>query len=356
MERAIIQRNKMYNPRYGANSWDWGHPAGPQGITFSFCAGNHVIRYNEIYSTKGQQYWFNDGIGGEDNFSATGFPNYDSDVYGNKITQTWDDAIEAEGGNKNVRIWGNYTDQTNVGVASTVVHHGPFYVFRNVHNRSRAWSGRALDSDDRNNAYKSGQAGGFGGGRRYMLHNTLLQATQAGVSRGLGMGGGIAGNTGQPLTNTITRNNILHTWTSGALAVNSNGGTGNDADYDLRNGGIGVSGAEVHGFVGTPLYVSGHGWQSEAGGNYQLSPLSPGYAKGQRLANFNDDHATPDVGAHQSGSAAMSFGVNGNASLWVSGTPVGGSTTTSTSSSSTSTSPTTTTSTAPLLGPVAIPQ
>ena len=68
-------------------------------------------------------------------FSSTGFPNYDSDVYGNKISQVWDDAIEAEGGNKNVRIWGNYTDQTNTGVASTVVHHGPFYVFRNIYNR-----------------------------------------------------------------------------------------------------------------------------------------------------------------------------------------------------------------------------
>ena len=47
-------------------------------------------------------------MGGEDNFSTTGFPDADSDIYGNSIQNTWDDGIEAEGGNNNVRIWGNY--------------------------------------------------------------------------------------------------------------------------------------------------------------------------------------------------------------------------------------------------------
>ena len=142
--------------------------------------------------------------------------------------------------------------------------------------------------------------------------------------------------------------------------MSSAGGTDNDVDFDLRNGAVNISGGEVNGFVGTPVYASGHGWQSEAGGNYQLSSSSPGYGKGQRLANFNDTHAAPDVGAHQSGTAAMSFGLNGNASFWVSGTPIGGATTSTASTSSTtttaSTSTTTSSATTPLLGPVAIPQ
>jgi hypothetical protein len=354
-ERGIIQRNKIHDPRWGANSWDWGHPLGPQGITFSYCGGHHVMRYNEIYSTTGDRHWYNDGISGEDNFSTAGFPNYDTDIYGNRISQVWDDAIEAEGGNKNVRVWGNYTDQTNTGVASTVAHYGPLYVFRNVHNRSRAWSTRSLDSDDRNNAYKSGEAGGYGGGRRYMLHNTLLQATGSGATRGLGMGGGLAGNTGQPLTNTVSRNNIFHVWTSGAYSVYNAGGGGNDANYDLRNGAVSISGAEVNGLVGTPTYLSGHGWQSESGGNYQLSSSSLGYGKAQRLANFNDAYASPDVGAHQSGLGSMSFGVNGNPSFWVSGAPVG-TAATSTGTTSTSTGTTSTTTSTAVLGPVAVPQ
>jgi len=351
MDRFIIQRNKIHDPRYGANSWDWGHPAGPQGITFSYCGVNHVIRYNEIYSTTDHRHYYNDGIGGEDNFSATGFPNADSDIYGNRISQVWDEAIEAEGGNKNVRIFGNYTDNTNTGVGSTVTHWGPLYVFRNVHNRSRAWFTRPLDSDDRNNAYKSGQAGGFGGGRRFILHNTLLQASGSGATKGLGMGGGIAGNTNQPLTNTVSRNNILHTWTSGSLALNSNGGTGNDVDYDLRNGGIGsISGAELHGFVGTPVYASGNGWTSESGGQYQLSSTSLGYGKAQRLANFNDAFSAPDIGAHQTGVGAMSFGVSGNSSFWITGAAIGGASTGTGSTGGTTTTTSSTTSTT-LSGP-----
>jgi len=356
-ERGIVQRNRIHDPRYGANSWDWGHPAGPQGITYSFCGGNQVIRYNEIYSTTGQQHYYNDGIGGEDNFSTAGFPNYDSDIYGNKISETWDDAIEAEGGNKNVRVFGNYTNNTNTGVASTVVHWGPMYTFRNVHNRSRAYSLKSLDSDDRNNAFKSGTTSSYGNGRRYVLHNTLLQATQSGASNGLGMGGGLAGNTGQSLTNTVSRNNIFHVWKSNAYSVYDAGGSGNDVDYDLRNGAVNISGAEVSGLVGTPTYASGNGWQSESGGNYQLSASSVGYGMAQRLPNINDAFVAPDMGAHQSGTGAMSFGVAGNAAFWVSGAPVGGSTTGSTSATSTtSTSTTSTTSTTAVLGPVAIPQ
>jgi hypothetical protein len=99
------------------------------------------------------------------------------------------------------------------------------------------------------------------------------------------MGGGVAGNTGEPLTNSVMRNNILHVWTAGAYSVYNAGGTTDDADYDLRNGNVNISGAETHGFVGTPIYASGHGWQSEAGGNYQLSsssacPCLPRFVRG----------------------------------------------------------------------------
>ena len=46
-----------------------------------------------------------DGIGGSSNYSFKGSPNRDSDIYGNLISNCWDDAIESEGANMNVRIW-----------------------------------------------------------------------------------------------------------------------------------------------------------------------------------------------------------------------------------------------------------
>jgi hypothetical protein len=58
-----------------------------------------------------------------------------------------------------------------------------------------------------------------------------------------------------------------------------------------------------------PTYASGNGVGMS--GLYQLAPGSAGFASGVRIPNFNDDVAAPDVGAHQAGKAAMTFGVSG---------------------------------------------
>src|SRR5204862_207989 len=138
LTRVTIQRNKIHDPRYSANSWSDGHPAGPQGITFSYCGGQNVYRWNEI---DGGSKHFNDGMGGEDNYSTTGWPNRDSDVYGNIVQNTWDDGLEIEGGNNNVRVWGNYVNNTGTGISSTLTTVGPLYIFRNVWNRNQFIAG-----------------------------------------------------------------------------------------------------------------------------------------------------------------------------------------------------------------------
>ncbi|HEX5612297.1 MAG TPA: carbohydrate-binding protein, partial [Burkholderiales bacterium] len=306
LRRVVIQRNRIHHPRYGTNSWSSGHPEGPQGITFSHCAGNHVIRYNEITSAEGQ--YFNDGIGGEDNFTTVGFPNHDTDVYGNVISHAWDDAIEAEGANRNVRIWGNYLDRTAVGVATTLTSIGPVYIFRNVQNRSRHFSHVAPDSDQRNVFSKSGSTS-LGGGRRYVLHNTLLQASEPGSLYGLGAGHAIGGTgSTQPVTNTVSRNNIFHIWKPSSTEFYQLG-SGNDFGYDLYNGSLNGA-VELNGIAGLPIYAAGNGWTNEAGGQYALASGSPGYDAGQRIANFNDAFTgnAPDVGAHEAGTAAMRLG------------------------------------------------
>ena len=89
----------------------------------------------------------------------------------------WDDGIESEGGNQNVRIWGNYLDRTAIGIATTVTSVGPAYVFRNVWNRAQMYARvTSLDADDRQPFFKSGSDATLGSGRRYIFHNTMLQA------------------------------------------------------------------------------------------------------------------------------------------------------------------------------------
>jgi hypothetical protein len=306
LTRVTIQRNKMHDPRYSANSWTDGHPAGPQGITFSYCGGNHVFRWNEIYSTTGNR--FNDGMGGEDNFSTNGFPNSDSDIYGNRITHTWDDGIEAEGADRNVRIWGNYLDRTATGIATTVASVGPVYIFRNVFNRNQFFDKRAPDSDERQPFFKSGSSADFGNGRRYLFHNTMLQATQSGSVYGLGGGAGVGGTGDTQLVhNTVSMNNIWHLWKPNSAVYQV--GSDNQFQNDMFNGSMGT--AVTGGINATPTYASGNGWQSEAGGLYALAAGTPGYDGGVRIANFNDGFTgnAPDVGASEAGAGAMLFGI-----------------------------------------------
>jgi hypothetical protein len=144
LTRVIIQRNRIHHPATTSNSWSEarpaiglfdGHPSGPQAIFLKDTAGNHVIRYNEVFSDA--KHYFNDGIGGNNNFSNSGFPNKDSDIYGNRISECWDDGIESEGANCNVRIWNNVIDNTYHKIAIAATHSGPLYVWRNIGSRSR---------------------------------------------------------------------------------------------------------------------------------------------------------------------------------------------------------------------------
>jgi hypothetical protein len=112
LTRVIVQRNRIHHPRSNSNNWrqsrpapgkrESSHPEGPQIICLWDSEGNHVFRYNTVSSDEDHQY--NDIFGAGANFSVRGFPNRDSDIYGNRLSHCWDDTIESEGANCNVRI------------------------------------------------------------------------------------------------------------------------------------------------------------------------------------------------------------------------------------------------------------
>ena len=314
LTRVIIQRNKIHHPRTDSNNWRENnnglHPKGPQAITFWDSDGNHVIRYNEVYSDK--DHYFNDIFGGAHNFSYKGFPNRDSDIYGNRISNCWDDGIEAEGANCNVRIWGNYIDETYQKIAVASVSYGPIYIWRNI-------AGAAKENDI--GAGYDPIRGGFlktshkmGGGKIYVFHNTLLQPLApkdkkhelntkfGGCSAGLGSGG--------PMLNVMSRNNILHiSWWRWMSIFDKNRDQSNDLDYDIFNGEVQLPKmvkSEFNGIRAIPVYDP-----KNKTGQYALDKLSPGFDAGAILPNFNDNYTgkAPDIGAFEKGSKAMQFGV-----------------------------------------------
>jgi hypothetical protein len=359
--RIVIQRNRIHDPRYGSFPWDITHPAGPVGINVRHGVRQNVIRYNEFYSDGGtadKSRWMQDGIMGTDNFSAAGAPGADSDIYHNIVQHVFDDAIEAEGGGRNVRVWGNYIDHTGAGgIATTVAHHGPIYLFRNVINRMRYYhlTGDPNDDHDGWNRGKAFKAGGrntsntHGGGRQFFFNNTLLQApynpANPAQNYPLGAGNGISGGGNEGMRRNYSRNNILQVWRSdgySCINVGSGSGTGgNDMQYDLCNTAINYGSATGETYeddddvpVGSPTYKSGHGWNAGpllyqpsapvGRGNFQVDSANA-REKGTHVFNFTRDidnvefakksgvwatSGRPDIGAHQDAASStyMKFG------------------------------------------------
>jgi hypothetical protein len=243
---------------------------------------------------------YNDIIGGGSNGSFQGAPGPDSDVYGNFISDCWDDGLEIEGGNRNVRVWGNYITRSMMMIGNAATSIGPLYVWRNVValSQSRPGAGGA-------NFLKMGYANGeeWMTGHMYIFHNTLFRSDDWLPTGGLG---------GDRLVkHTVSRNNILHVRSpQNHSASNNRRNIGNDFDYDLYNGRVPAD-QEAHGVRGEPVYAANAGFDPIAKtGIFQLAPASPGAGAGQFIPNFSDGHTgkAPDMGAHQRGAPPMRFG------------------------------------------------
>lgn len=313
----ILQRNLIEHPRGGANDWESGHPDGPQAITLIDSSGGNVIRYNTIRST--EEHGFNDGIGGGSNFSFAGSPGRDSDIHGNLIANCWDDAIESEGANMNVRIWGNYIDQTFTFVATAVTSKGPLYVYRNVFGRSRIThqdsSGGTIfkTAGVRRTLSVDGEDVYCDRGRRYFFHNTALQPN-----------GALDVFSGHGVCNAVVRNNLLRV-RGNAFPASSDGGPANDFRNNLTGGYLGggfvrgmfVPSERLEWFLAprVPSIEWGRVDFERSGRTIRITdPLveipNPAIDRGACLPGFNDDFAgeAPDLGAFENGRPPLRFG------------------------------------------------
>jgi hypothetical protein len=316
-----IQRNLIENPRGASNDWDTGHPAGPQAITLINSSGGNVIRYNEIRST--EDHGYNDAIGGGSNYSFEGSPNRDSDIYGNIISNVWDDAIESEGANMNVRIWNNYIEKTFQHIATACTSKGPLYIFRNVFGQSRRTHRDPLGGS----MIKVGQRDEYGGGRKFVFHNTAIQPK-----------GAFHVFSGHVNPNTVTRNNIFDC--PGRLTSSRPVEIDCDFDYDLFTGMDRGIAKERHGIRGKPSFIKSYAlefYPSSTTTKIQWGKVpikqgdktvtitdpvitvpNPIIDSGAKLPNFNDDYAgkAPDLGAFELGRPPIRFGRRATGNHW----------------------------------------
>lgn len=313
LKRIVIQHNRLHHPRSNANSWlqvragrnGSNHPLGPQGVSFINGDGEVVIRYNQIYSDF--EHMFNDGMGEHRNFTYAGFPGRDSDIYGNFVSHCWDDGLELEGANMNVRCWGNVIDWTFLAVASASTALGPNYFFRNIYVHSRRGAGTDELSYRGQSFLKLGadpKLAEFARGRIYIFHNTTLQpaawgghATTSGATRG-----SILTAKDKRQLNIVSRNNAF--WLrddQNTAAYDPQRSPTNDFDHDLSNGfADAAEGSERHGIRSVPRF--GPPANPALPWSVALEPGSPGHDRALRIPNFNDDFAGagPDMGALES--------------------------------------------------------
>lgn len=314
VSRIIIQRNEIHHPRWPTNSWINGsHPYGAMAVVLTSSRGNHVIRYNSVYGD--ENHSFEDAFSGWDNFSrygSTGFPAKDSDIYGNYISHCWDDSIESEGANENVRIWGNYlkTRHHAIGTFSTSV--GPLYIFRNIieGTETSTWGDYPKGGFIKTGNDSSKNTGGV----LYVFHNSMLIPPYSGILLGVDMGLGGGYNN---IDNLTSRNNILYTKGANHAICDRSYDAANNFDYDLFNGDTAfANGNEAHGISNTaPLYdaTSTYNLSAPGGaGTFTLKAGSPGQDDGVVIPNFSDGYkgTAPDMGAHEQGSNKMEFGVS----------------------------------------------
>ena len=125
---TVIEKCFIHDPRGRANSWQFSHPAGPEAITVYRCFST-VIRYNDFVGS--DEHRWNDAVEGRRNFQPYGGINCDADVYGNFMIFSSDDCIELDGGQQNVRCFGNRFEGAYCGVSIQGCMKGPCYVFDN---------------------------------------------------------------------------------------------------------------------------------------------------------------------------------------------------------------------------------
>lgn len=283
--QIVVEHNLMHAQRSSANSWEFGHPLGPQGVVIANSEGNHVIRYNDMIGS--ETHWWNDAIESVSNGAVTGGPYRDTDIYGNILFFANDDGTELDGGQINVRYHHNWVEKTLCGVSCAPCISGPSYVFRNVFAHLGDERGRA------GSAFKMGGGARYSPGLNIIFHNTVYGRAGGLCSVGFGENNSAEERGGY---HAFACNNLFAGPARTARDVTDKSLVPvSHFDYDLlgRGGALVPPGNELHAVRRSPTF------RGEALGDYRLTADSAGVDAGIHIPGMNDRFAgsAPDMGA-----------------------------------------------------------
>ena len=147
--KVVVERCYIHDPAGRSNSWRYSHPAGNEAVILYKPDHSMILRYNDFVGG-GDIHRFNDAVESFGNFDEDGGFNRDADIYGNFLAFCNDDCIELDGGQRNVRCFGNRFEGALVGVSVQGCMQGPSFVYDNL------FSGLGDEFDRRSLALKVG--------------------------------------------------------------------------------------------------------------------------------------------------------------------------------------------------------
>jgi hypothetical protein len=320
LQNVTVQRCHIHDPAMGSNTWyvDEGdnpavsgtttqHPEGPQAFSLRDSKGGHVIRYNTIEASVSNH--FNDSMGDTSNFSDGGYPCQNTDIHHNIIRYTWDDGIEIEGRDKNIRIWNNIFDEVYHGIGLAPVLRGPVYIWGNVGRISK--SGTKRDRGQNFLKWRRTQSSGgtdYSGGHVFFFNNTTLprvSSTSQGFKQLYAEEEAL-----DSIRNWHVWNNVINN-DGTAVAFEDPNGTNNEIRNNLFKFGWTTSSepsALVSGNIDNrPTYAT-NTWNATTGVGVFLQTSGAGYQAGIAVPNVFDGVTNPDCGAMQHTQSEMRFG------------------------------------------------
>ena len=275
---TVVERCYIHDPISRSNSWMFSHPTGPTAVYAKYNKGGTVLRWNDMVGS--DEHRWNDIVESSANSRANGGFFRDSDIYGNYMVFSNDDAIELEGGGMNVRFFNNKIEGTLCGASTGACILGPQYIIGNLFANPGDESGLALYFFKNSHGRKQG-------GKRFFFNNTTF-----------GPDCGSYGGYGKPDSKSFIgfmRNNIFY-------CEKANGSSRYDdfdnnlywhgpqeSSYTRSLAWMQKRGMEKNGIKKDPEFVS------KNNGDFRLKGTSP--AKNKAVAIDNICQAGQDLGA-----------------------------------------------------------
>lgn len=171
---VVVERCYIHDPLPHTVSWYYCHPAGAEAIIMNCPDHSTVIRYNDFIGSDAHR--FNDCVEGNRNFFTDGGFNREADVYGNFMIFANDDCIEIDGGQRNVRVFGNRFEGSYCGVSAQGCMVGPSVISDNLFSgmgEEFGKAGQTVKTDGKNGE----------GAKTFILGNTFWGPGQGIIMR-----------------------------------------------------------------------------------------------------------------------------------------------------------------------------